>query len=237
MEMNLAPPWVHFSLVPKLLLNRKLTYGNEAQKKKHLAPPLGLDHAIGRRRSGKRQVFDCSLLPCWLVCVTEIEGKKMGIDLATWRARIGLNYCRQSRYACRPLPFQWRAARWGVEEVMNSTPFLLQGCMAVVSLSLILGYTLRGRPIGRCGCGKVCRPKLRGGSVPSAEVRGVAGMGVIEACLLLRVCAVVLVLLLMAGDVERNPGPTGKEGNTPSYTQWIGTNNASMHVHSLPVQM
>ena len=94
--------------------------------------------------------------------LTEVE---MGIDVATWRARIGLNYCRQSRYACRPLPVQWTAARWGVGEVMNSTPLLLQGCMAVVSLTLVLGYMFRRRPIGRCGFGKVCRPKLRGGSV------------------------------------------------------------------------
>ena len=137
----------------------------------------------------------------------------MGIDIATWRARIGLNYCHQSRYACRPLPVQWRSARWGVGEVMNSTPLLLQGCMAVVSLSLILGYTLRRRPIGRCGCGKVRRLKWRGGSVPSAEVRGMADTGIIGVCLLLEVFAVVLALLLMAGDVERNPGPTGKEGS------------------------
>ena len=136
----------------------------------------------------------------------------MGIDLATWRARIGFNYCRQYRYACRPLPVQWRAARWGVGELMNSTPFLLQGCMAVVSLSLLLGYTFHGRPIGRCGCGKVCRPKLRGGSVPSAVVGGMTDTGIIGVCLLLGVCAVVLALLLMAGDVERNPDPTGKEG-------------------------
>ena len=136
----------------------------------------------------------------------------MGVDVAAWRARIGLNYCRQSRYACRRLSIQWRAARWGVGEVMNSTPLLLQGCMAVVSLSLILGYTFRRSPIGRCGCGKVCRPKLRDGSVPSAEVRGMANTGTTGVCLLLRVCAVVLALLLMAGDVERNPGPTGKEG-------------------------
>ena len=51
----------------------------------------------------------------------------MGVDVATWRARIGLNYYRHSRYTYRPLPVQWRAARWGVEEVMNSTPSLLQG--------------------------------------------------------------------------------------------------------------
>ena len=137
----------------------------------------------------------------------------MGIDVATWRARIGLNYCRQSQYACRPLPVQWRSARWGVGEVMNSTPLLLQGCIAVVSLSLILGYTFRRRSFGRCGCGKVCRPKLRGGSVPSAEVREMVGTGTIGVSLLLGVCAVVLALLLMAGDVERNPGPTGKEGS------------------------
>ena len=154
-------------------------------------------------------ITDCvSFFVYHCVSLTEVE---MGIDLATWRARIGLNYCRQSRYACRPFPVQWRAARWGVGEVMNSTPFLLQGCMAVVSLSLILGYTFRSRPIGRCGCGKVCRSKLRGGSVTSAGVRGMAVMGIAETCLL-RVCAVVLSLLLMAGDVERNPGPTGKEG-------------------------
>ena len=137
----------------------------------------------------------------------------MGIDVATWRARIGLNNCCQSRYACCPLPVQWRAARWGVGDVMNSTPLLLQGCIAVVSLSLLLGYMFRRRPIRRCGCGKVCRPKMReGGPVPSVEVRGMADTGIIGVCLLLGVCAVVLALLLMAGDVERNPGPTGKEG-------------------------
>ena len=144
----------------------------------------------------------------------------MGIDLATWRARIGLNYCRRSRYACSPLPVQWRAARWGVGEILNSTPLLLQGCMAIVSLSLILEYMFCGRPIGRCGCGKVCRPKLRGASVPSVEVRGMADTGVIGVCLLLGVCMVVLALLLMAGDVERNPGPTGKEGNSWSQ-RWL----------------
>ena len=147
----------------------------------------------------------------------------MGIDIATWRARIGLNYCRQSRYVCRPLPVQWRAARWGVGEVMNSTPLLLQGCMAVVSLSLILGYTFRGRSIEKCVCGKVCRHKSRGASVPSAEVRGMADTGIIGVCLLLGVCAVVLALLLMAGDVERNPGPTGKEGNSWSQS-WLCKN-------------
>ena len=93
---------------------------------------------------------------------------------------------------------------------MNSTPLLLQ---AVLSLSLILGYTVRESPTGKCGCGKVCCPKLRDGPVQSAEVRGMADTDIIGVCLLLGVCAVVLALLLMAGDVEINPGPTEKEGN------------------------
>jgi len=98
---------------------------------------------------------------------------------------------------------------------VDSTPLVLQGCMAVVSLSLILEYAFRrsgGCPKRSGRCGKVRCPKsVRVGSVPSAEARGMAGVdsGV---CLLLRVCAVVLSLLLMAGDVERNPGPTDKEG-------------------------
>ena len=65
--------------------------------------------------------------------------------------------------------------------------------------------------VGRSGCGKVRCPKLGGGSVPSAEARGTEGVGS-GVCLLLGVCLVVLSLLLMAGDVERNPGPTDKEG-------------------------
>ena len=143
----------------------------------------------------------------------------MGIDLTTWRARIGLNYYHQCRYACRPLPVQWRAARWGVREVVNinSTPVVLQGCMAVVSLSLMLEYAFRrwgGCAEGRGGCGKVRCPKMGSGSVPSAEAGGMEGVGS-GVCLLLRVCAVVLSLLLMAGDVERNPGPTDKEGTHP----------------------
>ena len=48
---------------------------------------------------------------------------------------------------------------------------------------------------------------------PRAEVIRMGDTGNIEVRLLLGVCAVVLALLLVAGDVERNPGPTGKEGS------------------------
>ena len=46
-----------------------------------------------------------------------------------------------------------------------------------------------------------------------AEFRGIGDTGNVGVCLLLRVSAVVMALLLLiAGDVERNPGPTVKEG-------------------------
>ena len=58
--------------------------------------------------------------------------------------------------------------------------------------------------------------------------KGITGMAIIEVSLLLRVCGVVLALLLMAGDVERNPGPTGKKDSelanntyvTKNYDHW-----------------
>ena len=67
---------------------------------------------------------------------------------------------------------------------------------------------------GRGGCGKVRCPKMGSGSVPSAEAGGMESVGS-GVCLLLRVCAVVLSLLLVAGDIERNPGLTDKEGTHP----------------------
>ena len=45
----------------------------------------------------------------------------------------------------------------------------------------------------------------------SAEIREIASLGI--GGVSFKVCSVVLTLLLMAGDVETNPGPTGKEGN------------------------
>ena len=139
--------------------------------------------------------------------------KKMGIDYAAWRTRTGLNNYRQCRYY-HPLPVQCRAARWGVGEVMNDTPLVLQSCIVVVSLSLILEYGIhswRGSLKGRGGCDKMCCSKFGGGSVLSGEARGMVGVAS-GIHVLLQVCLVMLALLLMAGDVERNPGPTTKEG-------------------------
>ena len=136
----------------------------------------------------------------------------MGIDLATWRARIGLNY-----HMCRPLQTRWRSSHcggrlsqpgvacWRVGEVMNDTPMVLKGCMTVVALSLILQYIvsswsqLKGRGRG----GKV-RCHWRGST---SRVKGILDG---EGTLLLRAIVVVIPLLLViAGDIETNPGPEG----------------------------
>ena len=136
----------------------------------------------------------------------------MGIDLATWRARIGLNYY----HMCRPLQTRWRSsggrlyqpgvASWVVGEVMNDTSLMLKGCMTVVALSLILQYVVHSwsKVKGKGGGGKVrCHWRES-----TCQVRGTVDGG---GTLLLRTIVVVIpLLLLIAGDVELNPGPGGR---------------------------
>ena len=136
----------------------------------------------------------------------------MGIDLATWRAQIGLNYYHMSR----PLQTRWRSsggrlyqpgvASWGVGEVMNDTPLVFKGCMTVVALSLILQYLVNSwSKLKRRGGGGKVHCHWRGFT---SRVIGTMDGG---RTLLLRAIVVVIPLLLvMAGDVERNPGPKGR---------------------------
>ena len=138
----------------------------------------------------------------------------MGIDLATWRARIGLNYY----HMCGPLQTRWRSsggwlyqpgvASWGVGEIMNNTSLVLKGCMTVVALSLILQYVVYSwsKLKGGGGGGKVhCH---RQGS--TCRVKGIFDGG--ETLLLRAIVVVVPLLLIIAGDVETNPGPPEREG-------------------------
>ena len=89
---------------------------------------------------------------------------------------------------------------------MSDTPLVLKGCMTVVALSLILQYVVHSwsKLKGKGGGGKVrCHWRET-----TSQVRGTRDGGGI---LLLRAVVVVISLLLvMAGDVERNPGPRGK---------------------------
>ena len=138
----------------------------------------------------------------------------MGIDLATWRARIGLNYYHVSR----PLQTRLRSsggqlyhpgvASWGVGEVMNDTPLVLKGCMTVVALSLILQYVLHCcfKLKGKSGGGKV---RCHWQGFTSRVKRILDGGGTL---LLRAIIVVVPLLLVIAGDVELNPGPPKREG-------------------------
>ena len=89
---------------------------------------------------------------------------------------------------------------------MNDTPLVLKGCMTVVALSLILQNVVHSwsKLRGRGGGGKLrCNQQ-----VAMTHVRGTVAGG--AWMLLLRAIVVVIPLLLViAGDVETNPGPGG----------------------------
>ena len=135
----------------------------------------------------------------------------MGIDLGTWRARIGLNYY----HMCRPLQTRWRSNgsqlyqpgvdSWGVREVMNDTPLVLKASMTVVALSLILLYIVYSwsKLKGKNGGGKV-RCYWQGFTF---QAKGTMKGGV--AWLLRAIVVMIPLLLVIAGDVELNPGPQG----------------------------
>ena len=91
---------------------------------------------------------------------------------------------------------------------MNDTPVVLKGCMTVVALLLILQYVVHSwsNLKGRGGGGKM-RCQWR---ESISQVRGTVDCG---GTLLLRAISVVIPLLLViAGDVETNPGPPKREG-------------------------
>ena len=85
---------------------------------------------------------------------------------------------------------------------MSDTPLVLKGCMTVVALSLILQYVVHSW---------LKAIKLRakgGGGKVHCHWQGSAFQ--VKGILLLRAIMVVIPLLLViAGDVETNPGPGG----------------------------
>ena len=91
---------------------------------------------------------------------------------------------------------------------MNNTTIVLKGCMTVVALSLILRYVVHSwtRLNDRGGGGKShCHWK---GS--TFQVRGTVDGG--GTGLVTTFVVVIPLLLVIAGDVEVNPGPPKMEG-------------------------
>ena len=130
----------------------------------------------------------------------------MGIDLTTWRARIGLN----CYHMCRPLQTRWRSsvcqpemASWGVGEVMNDTPLVFKSCMTVIALSLILQYVIHSwsKLKGRGRGGKV-RCYWRGST---SQVKRILDGG---GTLLLRAIVVIIPLLLVIASTTVSASPS-----------------------------
>ena len=146
----------------------------------------------------------------------------MGIDLATWRARIGLNYY----HMCRPLQTRWRSSSGqqykpgvgscGVKEVMNDMPLVLRACMMVVALSLVLQYIVCSwsKLKGNGGGGKV-RCYWQGFTF---QAKGTVKDG--GTWLLRAIVVMIPLLLVIAGDVEINPGPQGMFSFSEGYVAW-----------------
>ena len=91
---------------------------------------------------------------------------------------------------------------------MSDTPLVLKGCITVIALSLILQYVVHSwsKLRGRGGGGKV-RCHWWGSTY---QVRGtVDGGGIL---LLSAIVVMIPLLLVIAGDVETNPGPPKMEG-------------------------
>ena len=89
---------------------------------------------------------------------------------------------------------------------MNDTPLVLKGCMTVVALSLILKYVVCPKLNVKGGGGKVrCHWRE---STCQVKVM-VDGLGTL---LLGAIVVMIPLLLVIAGDVETNPGPPKKEG-------------------------
>ena len=123
----------------------------------------------------------------------------MGIDVATWRARIGLNYY----HMCRPLQTRWRSSGgWLYQPGVASWEV---GEATVVALSLILQYVVHSwsKLKGRGGGIKV-RCHWRESTSQLKET--VDGGGTL---LLGAIVVMIPLLLVIAGDVKTNPGPGG----------------------------
>ena len=96
-------------------------------------------------------------------------------------------------------------ASWGVGEVMNDTPLMLKGWMTVVALSLMLQYEVSSwsKPKGRDKCGGKVHCHWQRFTF---QVRKTDGGWTL---LLRAIMVAVPLLLVIAGDVELNPGPEG----------------------------
>ena len=134
----------------------------------------------------------------------------MGIDTEQWRARIGTynggRGCRTS-FRAFPTSFACPAITWTTESIISSAPLPVQAGVFVVSLWIVL-CTLR-RLWKKIGSSQSTKP-VSGCSYHRNEDTKAPALITVCVSLVITICFLLYslaLLLIMAGDVELNPGP------------------------------
>ena len=148
-----------------------------------------------------------------------------------WRARIGLYHAASASRGSKRLKSLFQTcnlsntAKWASKDSVDGMTFALRSCIAAVSLLLVIRFirsfikSLKSRKIVL--------------SFVEASFRPVKAVLISGLPLLLKVCVVMIpLLLLLAGDVERNPGPT--EGTTGM--NYVPLSRYILHVRTCEIE-
>ena len=130
----------------------------------------------------------------------------MGIDTEQWRARIGTYNGGRGRRVRRALYQSCNAVSWTTGEILSTAPLFVQQGIACVSLWIFLLSLSRWWTRVRSSfSAKLNREGFNHHKISRATVS-------VTLCITLVMTAAVLLyslalILIMAGDVELNPGP------------------------------
>ena len=130
----------------------------------------------------------------------------MGIDTEQWRARIGTYNGGRGRRVRRALYQSCNAVSWTTGEILSAAPLFVQQGIACVSLwILLLSLSHWWTRIRSSFSAKLNREGFNHHKISRATVP-------VTLCITLVMTAAVLLyslalLLIMAGDVDLNPGP------------------------------
>ena len=147
-------------------------------------------------------------------CVAELsveEPKVMGIDTETWRARIGLYHGASVARHIKKHKVQAeqvRCAEQFVWQMVNGAPSPCQFGLATLILLICLRCSLDKQPRIQ----DRCRVSIRVCLCTVMEVFFTVAVDFKNAIAAVYKQCIVRLLLLLCGDVERNPGPTLSEG-------------------------
>ena len=122
----------------------------------------------------------------------------MGINTEQWRARIGTYNGGRGHRVCRAHQNHYvNSVSWTTGEIMSTIPLCIQHGVGFLSLWIIL-----------CFLG-LWLNKFQSFHCKSNYCKNIRGSVSIRMCISLMTAASVLLhfLLIMAGDVELNPGP------------------------------